>query len=237
MVFPTQYMMQPMFTTQSTKFNMHHVLLEKDIGILNFQPSGQPVYAFISSTEHCYWDLDCPSKYCVKCRHRHSSYNDEEDDRPRKKKSSSQKSLQKRYENGDPKVDLLGESSGKFDYYVLYPKRTSQSRKPFLIEPSKPETPHSPPKPKPIPPKSCKEDVRIPPPLVQLLPQICMMQPTSNPSSYQTQYPALREFHPMSEYTQNQYRYMPRVPNPTDVDASGQQKKTSTVEDVLNWQT
>ncbi len=30
--------------------------------------------------------------------------------------------MQERYEAGDPEVDLLGEPSGKCDYYVLYSK-------------------------------------------------------------------------------------------------------------------
>ena len=34
--------------------------------------------------------------------------------------------LKERYEVGDPKVDLLGEPSGKFDYYVLYPRTIKQ---------------------------------------------------------------------------------------------------------------
>ena len=37
-MFPTQFMMQHMFTTQSTKFNMTHVLPKKNIDIINFQP-------------------------------------------------------------------------------------------------------------------------------------------------------------------------------------------------------
>ena len=61
-----------------------------------------------------------------------------------------------------------------------------------------------------------------------------MMQPAGSPSFYQTQYFALREFPPTREYTQDQYRYMPRVPNPTDVDATGQQKKTFAAKAVLN---
>ncbi|MDF3573190.1 hypothetical protein, partial [Enterobacter cloacae] len=36
---------------------------------------------------------------------------------------TSQKELKMRYETGDPEVGLLGEHSGKFDYYVLYPKK------------------------------------------------------------------------------------------------------------------
>ena len=82
--------------------------------------------------------------------------------------------------------------------------------------------------------KSCKVDV-LPSTPVQSLPQICMMQQTE--SSYQAQYPALREFPPMSEYMRDKYKYMPQVPNPTDVDATGQQKKSSLAEAVLNWQT
>ena len=62
-----------------------------------------------------------------------------------------------------------------------------------------------------------------------------MIQPSS--SSYQTQFPYLREFPPMREYIQDQYRYLPQVPNPIDVDASGHQKKIYAAEAVLNWQT
>jgi len=36
-------------------------------------------------------------------------------------KKSIQQQLKERYEAGDPRVGLLGEPSGKFDYYVLYP--------------------------------------------------------------------------------------------------------------------
>lgn len=40
----------------------------------------------------------------------------------KRKQKSPQQLLQDRYEKGDPQVGLLGEPSGKFDYYVLYPK-------------------------------------------------------------------------------------------------------------------
>ncbi|GJZ18951.1 hypothetical protein Tco_0555541 [Tanacetum coccineum] len=46
---------------------------------------------------------------------------DDDEDLPKKRKSSQQK-LKRRYEKGDPTVTLLGEPSGKFDYYVLYLK-------------------------------------------------------------------------------------------------------------------
>ena len=42
------------------------------------------------------------------------------------RKKSSQQILKERYEAGDPEVDLLGELSGKFDYYVLYPRTRKQ---------------------------------------------------------------------------------------------------------------
>ena len=48
----------------------------------------------------------------------------------KRKKKSSQQKLKERYEAGDPEVDLLGEPSGKFDYYVLYP-RTKKQISPF----------------------------------------------------------------------------------------------------------
>ncbi|KAL6983356.1 hypothetical protein U1Q18_052610 [Sarracenia purpurea var. burkii] len=41
-------------------------------------------------------------------------------DSPKKRKKSSQQLLKERYEAKDPEVGLLGESSGKFDFYVLY---------------------------------------------------------------------------------------------------------------------
>ncbi|GKE39534.1 hypothetical protein Tco_1462939 [Tanacetum coccineum] len=46
---------------------------------------------------------------------------DDDEDLPKKQKSSQEK-LKRRYEKGNPTIGLLGEPSGKFDYYVLYPK-------------------------------------------------------------------------------------------------------------------
>ena len=50
-----------------------------------------------------------------------------EEDRPKRKKKTSQQKFKERYEAGDPEVDLLGEPSGRFDYYVLYPKSKKQT--------------------------------------------------------------------------------------------------------------
>lgn len=40
-----------------------------------------------------------------------------------KKKEKVHSGERERYEKGDPEVDLLGEPTGKFEYYVLYSKR------------------------------------------------------------------------------------------------------------------
>lgn len=57
------------------------------------------------------------------------------------RKRAAQDKLRERYEKGDPEVDLLGEPTGKFEYYVLYSKRkapvaetTTQTQTPPLGE-------------------------------------------------------------------------------------------------------
>nr|GEW91102.1 putative zinc finger, CCHC-type [Tanacetum cinerariifolium] len=79
--------------------------------------------------KHIWWDV-CN---CESCLDEAAKINDDED-LPRKRKCLQQK-LKRRYEKGDPTVGLLGETSRKFDYYVLYPK----------AEPSQPPSPHKPP--------------------------------------------------------------------------------------------
>ena len=85
-----------------------------------------------------------------------------------------QKVLKERYEAGDPEVDLLGEPSGKFDYYILYPRTRKQ------------KISHSPP---------CKEtrskenhDQNLKPPLIsyyqKVLPQIPSCQPFPTSQTY-----------------------------------------------------
>ena len=59
---------------------------------------------------------------------------EDEDDRPKTKvirKKSQQQLLAERYAKGDPKVDLLGELSGKSDYYVSYPRSKDRKNPPF----------------------------------------------------------------------------------------------------------
>ncbi|KAI3797297.1 hypothetical protein L1987_32553 [Smallanthus sonchifolius] len=67
-----------------------------------------------SKTEHFQYDV-CNCKTCLE----EADKVEYGEDVPKKKKGS-QKSLKKRYEARDPSVGLLGEPSGKFDYYVLY---------------------------------------------------------------------------------------------------------------------
>lgn len=62
----------------------------------------------------------------------------------KKRMPSSQKALQKRHEDGDPTMDLLGEPLGKFGFYVIY----EDIPPPKFDEPS----PCKPDKPPPIPP-------------------------------------------------------------------------------------
>ncbi|KAI3742415.1 hypothetical protein L1987_60096 [Smallanthus sonchifolius] len=73
----------------------------------------QPV-KISSKTEHFQYDV-CNCKACLE----EADRVEYDEDIPKKKKGS-QKSLKKRYKAGDPKVGLLGEPSGKFDYYELY---------------------------------------------------------------------------------------------------------------------
>lgn len=54
-------------------------------------------------------------------------------------KPSSQKAHQKRDEDGDPMVDLLGEPLGKFDFYVIYKDNLpSRFKTPSPYMPNKP---------------------------------------------------------------------------------------------------
>ncbi|KAL2534383.1 hypothetical protein Adt_07734 [Abeliophyllum distichum] len=86
---------------------------EDNIPIYAFDSNGKPIY--VQSHEgHIYWDV-C---FCKKCTKRTGSDN--------RMTRSSQHKLQKEYERKSPHVGLLGEPSGKFDYYVTYtrPPRT-----------------------------------------------------------------------------------------------------------------
>ncbi|GKA27100.1 putative reverse transcriptase domain, viral movement protein [Tanacetum coccineum] len=96
--------------------------------------------------KHIWWDV-CN---CKSCLDEAIKNDDDDEDLPNKQKSSQQK-LKRRYEKGDPTVGLLGESSGKFDYYVLYPK--AELSQPLSPPHKTPPSPHKPPPTSPPPPK------------------------------------------------------------------------------------
>ena len=54
-----------------------------------------------------------------------TSWNDQYRIVSQKAKKSSQQLLHEKYENGNSEVELLGESSEKFEYYVNYSKPSS----------------------------------------------------------------------------------------------------------------
>ncbi|KAL8228549.1 hypothetical protein R6Q57_016133 [Mikania cordata] len=63
--------------------------------------------------QNCSYDV-CNCDECLK-----EAYKVEYDEDLPKKKKGSHNKLNKRFDNEDPNVGLLGESSGKFDYYVF----------------------------------------------------------------------------------------------------------------------
>ncbi|KAI3795687.1 hypothetical protein L1987_38344 [Smallanthus sonchifolius] len=73
----------------------------------------QPVKT-LTKTEQFSYDV-CNYRSCLE----EADRVEYDEDIPKKKKGS-QRSPKTRYEVGDPSIGLLGEPSGKFDYYVLY---------------------------------------------------------------------------------------------------------------------
>ncbi|KAI3825588.1 hypothetical protein L1987_07079 [Smallanthus sonchifolius] len=98
----------------------------------------QPIKT-LSNTEHFQYDV-CNCKTCLE----EADRVEYDEDVPKKKKGS-QKSLKKRYKTGDLRVSLLGEPSGKFDYYVLYGDSPLKSKpkpcKPSLLKTLPPSQP------------------------------------------------------------------------------------------------
>ncbi|KAK1413197.1 hypothetical protein QVD17_35047 [Tagetes erecta] len=131
----------------------------------------------------------------------------EEEDNQRKKKGS-QFTLKQRYEAGDPTVGLLGEPSGKFDYYVLY---GDSKPKPKPPKPSPPPPLKHP----PTPPKEC-----------------FTLTPAPSPQNYHTEFPPLSTF----ENVQQKARHSWKIENPTTIGANGVQHQVTPAEATLNWQ-
>ena len=105
-----------------TQIAMHHpvsYVYEDGLKINAFREDGKPCYEGKSPSSHIWWDI-CD---CAECKKEETL---DEDYSRRRKKKSTQQILKERYEAGDPEVDLLGELSGKFDYYVFYPRTRKQ---------------------------------------------------------------------------------------------------------------
>ncbi|XP_038707292.1 uncharacterized protein LOC120002603 [Tripterygium wilfordii] len=99
-------------------------VIEPSLPIAAFDGKGRQVYAYKDPvTQHCYWDLDCKCNACL--------FDDSDFDQltrsarwSKMKKKISQARLQQLFLAGDPEVDLLGEPSVGFDYFVIYPRRS-----------------------------------------------------------------------------------------------------------------
>ena len=109
-------------------------MISESMPILYFLFNGSPVFQDIDSSGHIWYDI-CN---CYACQ---EDYWDDDDLSPKRK--SSQRKLQQRYENGDPTVSLLGEPSGKFDFYVIYGDKplsqpSPKSKTPTPCKPNKP---------------------------------------------------------------------------------------------------
>ncbi|GJZ51938.1 putative zinc finger, CCHC-type containing protein [Tanacetum coccineum] len=141
--------------------------------------------------KHIWWDV-CN---CESCLDEAAKIDDDNEDLPKKRKSSQQK-LKRRNEKSDPIVGLLGEPSGKFDYYVLYPK-------------AEPSQPPSPPHKTPRSPHKTPPTITSPPPpklsqynqkALSILHQDSLVFPiTKDPfcsysQEYEKEFPALTAF-------------------------------------------
>ncbi|GKA69217.1 putative zinc finger, CCHC-type containing protein, partial [Tanacetum coccineum] len=126
-------------------------------------------------------------------------------DLPKKRKSSQQK-LKRRYEKGDPTVGLLGEPSGKFDYYVLYPK--AEPSQPLSPPHKTPPSPHKPPPTSPPPPKLSPYNQKA----LSILHQDSPVFPiTKDPScsysqEYEQEFPALTAFEHLDSRTKHDWK-------------------------------
>ncbi|GJR07944.1 hypothetical protein Tco_0790596 [Tanacetum coccineum] len=164
------------------------------------------------------------------CLHEAAKIDDDED-LPKKQKSSQQK-LKRRYEKGDPTVGLLGEPSGKFDYYVLYPK--AEPSQPLSPPHKTPPLPHKPPLTSPRPPKLSPYNLKS----LSILHQDSPVFPiTKDPScsysqEYEQDFPALTAFEHLDSRTKHNWK----IKNPTTIGPTGHASTISPAEATLNWQ-
>ncbi|KAL2499233.1 Uncharacterized protein Adt_24783 [Abeliophyllum distichum] len=175
---------------------------EDNIPIYAFDSDGKPIY--VQSHEgHIYWDV-C---FCKRCTKRTGSDN--------RLIRSSQHKLQKEYEQNSPHVGLLGEPSGKFDYYVTYtpPPRTDDPIVPTGWTDDDDYDDHY--------QRHKKWDWSNP-------------EPESSPSlMFQ---PPLEDFPSLSNFDKGLSTHFWKVKNPTTRSPDGSINQLSPAEKVLNWQ-
>ncbi|GJV11255.1 hypothetical protein Tco_1352796 [Tanacetum coccineum] len=176
--------------------------------------------------KHIWWDV-CNCESCLD----EAAKIDDDEDLPKKRKSSQQK-LKRRYEKGDPTVGLLGEPSGKFDYYVLYPK--AEPSQPPSPPHKTPPSPHKPPPTSPPPPKLSPYNQKA----LSILHQDSPVFPiTKDPScsysqEYEQEFPALTAFEHLDSRTKHDWK----IKNPTTIGPTGHANTISPAEATLNWQ-
>ncbi|KAL5975650.1 hypothetical protein ACLOJK_019976 [Asimina triloba] len=112
------------FSTTMTEINMisYAPMTREPFPVKYFSKEGRPIYQGTLDNGHKWYDNDCQCQGCLDDIY--------EEEKPRKARRNINKELQQRYEAGDPSVGLLGEPSGKFDYYVLYPQSPKPSPQP-----------------------------------------------------------------------------------------------------------
>lgn len=157
-----------------------------------------------------------------------------------RKTKLSHRLLKEIYEFGDPIADLLGEPSGKFDFYVIYgDQKTSPSIESSPCTSQLPHTKPALPKPLALSPQYQKDLKHLgtsktksysQAPL-NFQPPICYMFNLSS-SGYKTNFLVLDEF----EDVQQCSKHKRKVKTPTIINSYGQQKTVSAVEATLNCQ-
>lgn len=155
----------------------------------------------------------------------------------KKNKKSPQQLLQDRYEKGDPEVGLLGEPSGKFDFYVLYPKNRPDFDPIFPTPPPDDwgEKPSPPPPSTYIPVDtlvSCFKQAKESPHKYSYQPPIdcCMFSPGT--PSYTVEFPPLEDF----ELPHQNTKHVWKIKTPAEKNPDGSPRKVSPAEAALNWQ-
>ncbi|KAM7480902.1 hypothetical protein LguiB_005485 [Lonicera macranthoides] len=225
------------------------ILRNEPMAILYFDKYGTPVYQGKDETGHIWYDT-C---YCDACEELayENALDPKELKKYRKKKAgkplTSQEILQERYEAGDTTVDLLGEPSGKFEYYVTYGDEPSPTPPPEIPSCQPPPPPAKPEPPKPTPqrlsPYTQKALKALGRPYRQyqpVSPPTSTQQPKPDPIScyLMSQEPSDHNFPPPKDFdnlsTQTSHKW--KIPNPTSIGSDGQVKKLTAAEAALNWQ-